>query len=162
MADLGQLLMLAALGFAVYSVFASFIGVQRRLPELVQSGRSAAWGTVILSVAAFAILEFLLIAQDFSTYYVYKQTAIGQPIFYTITGIWGGQEGSLMWWLCLLSLYTAAALWIHREDNPSFMAYVTGILMVISAFFLIVLNFESPPFVSSMSVLGAVPPTGSV
>jgi cytochrome c-type biogenesis protein CcmF len=160
MADLGQLLMLAALGFAVYSVFASFIGAQRRLPELVQSGRSAAWGTIILSVTAFGILEALLIAQDFSVDYVYRQTAIGQPIFYTITGVWGGQEGSLMWWLCLLCLFTAAALWTHREDNPTFMAYVTGVLMVISAFFLIVLNFESPPFVSSMSVRGFIPPDG--
>jgi cytochrome c-type biogenesis protein CcmF len=146
MADLGQLLMLAALGFAVYSVFASFIGAQRRLPELVQSGRSAAWGTIILSVTAFGILEALLIAQDFSVDYVYRQTAIGQPIFYTITGVWGGQEGSLMWWLCLLCLFTAAALWTHREDNPTFMAYVTGVLMVISAFFSILsLHPLSPP-----------------
>jgi cytochrome c-type biogenesis protein CcmF len=160
MADLGQLLLLAALGFAVYSVVASLFGVQRRLPELVQSGRSAAWGAIILSVTTFGILEYLLVVQDFSTYYVYKQTAIGQPIFYTITGIWGGQEGSLLWWLCLLALFSGAALWVHREDNPKFMAYVTAILMVITAFFLIVLNFESPPFISSMSVLGSIPPDG--
>ncbi len=151
---------MAALGLAVYSVFALVIGVNRRLPELVNSGRSAAWVTIGLTIGAFFIMEYLLIVQDFSVYYVYKQTAIGQPIFYTITGIWGGQEGSLMWWLCLLSLYAGAALWIHREDNQKFIAYATAVMMVVAGFFLIVLNFESPPFVSSMSVLGVVPPDG--
>ena len=35
------------------------------------------------------------------------------------------------------------------------LAYVVAILMAIAAFFLIVLNFEARPFVSSMSVQGA-------
>ena len=160
MAELGQLFLIGALALSVFSIIALVAGTQRQLPELVTSGHTAAWATIGLCVSTFLILEYLLITQDFSVAYVVRQTAIGQPLFYTITGIWGGQEGSLLWWLCLLALYSGAAMWIHREDNPQFMAYVTAVLMVISAFFLIVLNFEARPFVSSLSKLGVIPPDG--
>jgi len=160
MAEIGQLFLMGALALAVYSVIALIMGSRRRLPELVMSGSMAARGVIALSVGAFLILEYLLITQDFSVAYVVRQTAIGQPLFYTITGVWGGQEGSLLWWLCLLVLYSGAVMWVHRNDNNLFMAYVTATLMVISGFFLILVNFEAQPFVSSMSKLGEVPLDG--
>ncbi|MDQ4074803.1 MAG: heme lyase CcmF/NrfE family subunit [Chloroflexota bacterium] len=162
MAEIGQLFLIGALALAVYSVVALVAGTRRRLPELVASGRTAAWGVIALSVAAFFILEYLLVTQDFSVAYVVRQTAIGQPLFYTITAIWGGNAGSLLFWLFLLSLYSGAAMWFHRDDNDVFMAYATAILMAVSGFFLVLLNFEAPPFLSSMSDpnLGVVPPDG--
>ncbi|MBA3531097.1 MAG: heme lyase CcmF/NrfE family subunit, partial [Ardenticatenales bacterium] len=160
MAEIGQLFLMAALMLAVYSIVSLLVGTRRRLPELVASGYAATWGTIGLSVAAFAILEYLLIAQDFSVAYVVKQTSIGQPIFYTITGVWGGQEGSLLFWLLLLCIYTSAVLWVHREDNAEFMAYTTATMMLVCAFFLLLVNFEAPPFASSMKVIGVVPPDG--
>ena len=160
MAEIGQLFLMGGLALAVYSVIALVAGSQRRLPELVRSGRLAAWGVIGLSIGAFLIMEYLLITQDFSVAYVVRQTAIGQPLFYTITGVWGGQEGSLLWWLCLLALYSGAAIWVHQDDNELFMAYATASLMVVCGFFLILLNFEAKPFVSSMSTLGVVPPDG--
>ncbi len=160
MAEIGRLLLMGALALAVYSVLALMLGTHRRLPELVASGRTAAWGVIGLSAASFLVLEFLLVTQDFSVAYVVRQTAIGQPLFYTMTAVWGGNEGSLLFWLLLLSLYSGAALWIHRDDNVVFMAYVTAVMMAVSSFFLLLLNFEAPPFVSSMSAIGAVPPDG--
>ena len=160
MAEIGQLFLMGGLALAAYSVMALILGTRRRLPELVASGHTAAWAVIALSVSAFLILEYLLIMQDFSVAYVVRQTTTGQPLFYTITGVWGGQEGSLLWWLCLLSLYSGAAMWFHRDDNEVFMAYVTAVLMMVCAFFLILLNFEARPFVSSMSKLGAIPPDG--
>ena len=160
MAEIGQLFLMGGLALAAYSVIALIMGTQRRLPELVASGRTAAWAVIVLSVSAFLILEYLLITQDYSVAYVVRQTTSGQPLFYTITGVWGGQEGSLLWWLCLLALYSGAAIWVHRHDNQRFMAYATAVLMIISAFFLILLNFEARPFVSSMSKLGVIPADG--
>ncbi len=160
MAETGRLSLMGALALAVYSIIALVAGARRRLPELVTSGRHAAWGVLALSIGAFAILEYLLVIQDFSVAYVVRQTAIGQPLFYTITAVWGGNEGSLLFWLLLLSLYTGAALWIHRDDSDLFMAYATAVLMGVCGFFLVLLNFEAPPFVSSMKALGAVPPDG--
>lgn len=160
MADIAQLFLLGGLALAAYSIIALFAGTHRRLPELVKSGHYAAWGVIGLSIGAFAIMEYLLITQDFSVAYVVRQTAIGQPLFYTITSVWGGQEGSLLWWLCLLAMFSGAALWTHRDDNKVFMAYTTAVLMIICGFFLIVLNFEAKPFVSSMSKLGIIPADG--
>jgi cytochrome c-type biogenesis protein CcmF len=160
MADIGQLFLMGGLALAVYSVLALFAGAHRRLPELVASGRTAAWGAISLSVASFFILEYLLVTQDFSVAYVVRTTSLGQPLFYTITGIWGGQEGSLLFWLFLLCGFTAAVMWFHREDEQVYHAYVVGIMMIVSAFFLVLVNFEARPFVSSMTAMGAVPADG--
>ena len=160
MAEIGQLFLMGALALAVYSVVALVAGTRRRLPDLVTSGRTAAWGVILLSAGAFFILEYLLLTQDFSVDYVRRQTSIGQPLFYTITGVWGGQEGSLLFWLLVLGAYMAAVMWFHRDDHADFMAYVTATMVGVAAFFLILVNFEAPPFVSSMQTIGAVPADG--
>lgn len=160
MGDIGTLLLMGALALALYAIVALLVGTRRRLPDLVASGRAAAWATIGLSAASFALLEFLLVTQDFSLQYVYTQTSIGQPLFYTITGIWGGQEGSLLFWLLLICLYTAAVMVVHREEHEGYMAHVVALLMGIAAFFLVLLNVEARPFISSMAVQGAIPPDG--
>lgn len=146
MADLGYISLLVALALSIYAVGALFFGTRRRLPELVESGRNAAIATIVLIAISFFALEYLLIVQDFSIEYVADQTSVGQPIFYTITGIWGGQEGSLLFWSFLLGLYTAATFWFHRNDSPRLISYVLAVMMFVQVFFLIVLNFEAPPF----------------
>lgn len=156
MADLGHLSLMVALALAVYASLGMFFGVRRRLPELIVSGRNAALGAVAMVSLAFVALEYLLIRQDFSVEYVARQTSIGQPLFYTITGIWGGQEGSLLFWAFILGLYTAAVIYFHRGDFPDMMPYVVAVMTFVLAFFLIVLNFEAPPF----RRLGFVPPDG--
>ena len=52
------------------------------------------------------------------------------PQFYLLTSLWGGQDGSLLWWLFLLSIYTAVCVrWLRgrfRELQP----YIIATLMV--------------------------------
>jgi cytochrome c-type biogenesis protein CcmF len=146
MADIGHLSLLAGLALAVYATLASFIGARRRMPELVASGHNGAWAAVILTVLAFSALEFLIVTQDFRVEYVARQTSIGQPLFYNLTAIWGGQEGSLLFWAFVLAIYSGAVLATHRRDEPGFMAYVTATMMLVLSFFLLVLNVEALPF----------------
>lgn len=156
MADLGHLSLMVALALAVYATLALFFGTRRRLPELISSGRNAVWGALAMTALAFLALEYLLIRQDFSVAYVARQTSLGQPLFYTITGVWGGQEGSLLFWAFVLILYTAAVMYFHRDDFPELMPYVVAVMTFVLSFFLVVLNFEAPPF----RRLGFVPPDG--
>ena len=78
MVEIGQLFLMGAL--AVFSVIALVAGTRGRLPELVASGRTAAWAVIGRCVGAFLILEYLLITQDFSVAYVVRQTAISYPL----------------------------------------------------------------------------------
>ncbi len=146
MSDLGYLSLIGALALSVYATVALFVGARRRLPELVRSGRNAAIGAAVLIGIAFLALEYLLIVQDFNVEYVARQTSIGQPLFYTVTGIWGGQEGSLLFWVLLLSLYMLGVMWIHRDDAPELMPYTLSVMSFVMTFFLIVLNFAAQPF----------------
>ena len=161
MADLGQFILMAALGLAVYSVFALVIGVNRRLPELVNSGRSAAWVTIGLTIGAFLLMEYLLVAQDFSVYYVYKQTAIGQPIFYPVTNFEYAAQIAKEWntedefsgycgFVTAFDIDAAYAskfdvqnvggfehneLWIPAEELAEFCLHIVGRIEILASFY---------------------------
>src|SRR4029078_832442 len=68
-----------------------------------------------------------------------------------LTPLWGGQNGSLLWWSFLLSLYiTACVRWLkgrYRELQP----YVIATLMVIVSFFAILMIFAANPFQTSIA-----------
>jgi len=59
MAEIGQLFLMGALALSVFSIIALVVGTQRRLPELVTSGHTAAWAVIGLCVGTFLILEYL-------------------------------------------------------------------------------------------------------
>jgi len=78
--------------------------------------------------------------------YVASYSSTTLPWNYTVTALWGGQQGSLLFWLLILTSVTAVVLLQNRERNRDLMPYVTAVLMTTSVFFLVLLNFVTPPF----------------
>lgn len=98
---------------------------------------------VVLSFTVFmanAVLLYALISSDLSLIYVINYTSKDLPTFYKFTAWWGGQAGSLMFWLFILSVYS---LWFlkHMESKySSFLVFMTF------AFFLITTTYAANPF----------------
>ena len=65
--------------------------------------------------------------------------------------IWAGQQGSLLFWSFLLSIYVFSALFAYRDKHPELMPYVGVVLAGVQLFFLTLNNFVASPF----QVLGA-------
>ena len=40
-----------------------------------------------------------------------------QPLFYKITSYWGGLDGSIMFWVFLLSVFGSCAVYTNRERH---------------------------------------------
>jgi len=156
MASIGHIMLLLSMGLAVYATVAAFLGQQRKMPELWISGRHASWAVAGTTTAAVISLGYALVSHDFSIRYVAENSNRDMPLFYTVTALWGGQTGSLLFWAWLLSIFSAVVLWQHREDYPELMPTVGAVLMGVESFFLIVLNFEANPF----KLLGYIPPDG--
>ena len=83
---------------------------------------------------------------DFNLEYVAHYSSSTLPLQYTIAALWGGQAGSLLFWLMILTSMAAVVLLQNRERNRELMPYVNAVLMVIAFFFLSMLNFVTPPF----------------
>ena len=138
--------LLASLVLAAFGVGASVIGAWRRRADLVAAGRNAAVCVFALVSAASAALVYLLMARDYRVEYVAGHVNNTLNGFYRFSAFWGGQEGSLLLWLLLLSVYSFVVLRQNRDRNLELMPYVTATLMATALFFLVILNFVTPPF----------------
>jgi cytochrome c-type biogenesis protein CcmF len=146
MIDLGHYILILALGCAGYSVWASILGARKGREDFVRSGENALFGVAFLLTVTIVLLWKSLLTHDFHNEYVANYSNRALPTFYTITALWGGQKGSLLFWGWLLSIYSALMVYINRYKNRELMPYVVATLMA-TAFFFILLNvFISQPF----------------
>ncbi len=58
--------------------------------------------TLVLAVAATAVLGFALLTNDFSLAYVAKTTSRATPWPYRLSALWGGMEGSMLFYVAML------------------------------------------------------------
>jgi cytochrome c-type biogenesis protein CcmF len=91
-------------------------------------------------------LEYLLLTDNFSMAYVVQHSNRDLSTFYRVAALWAGQEGSLLFWSTLLSVYVIAVLLAYRHKNGELMPYVGVILAAVQLFFLTLNNFVENPF----------------
>jgi cytochrome c-type biogenesis protein CcmF len=122
-----------------------FAGVQRR-PEWTRvAERSLLLVCATTSVAMLALF-WALATNDFSLSYVAAHSARTMALHYRLGALWGGQAGSLMLWAWMLTVFGALAVFGNRNQNRTLMPWVCVAMLANVAFFLILINFESPPF----------------
>ena len=71
-----------------------------------------------LMTLAFAILEAAFLRSDFSFNVVAAHSSTTTPTFYKATAAWSSQEGSLLLWVFLLSLWSSLILFLTRRRGP--------------------------------------------
>src|SRR5215510_6067349 len=108
MAALGSFLLLASFVVCSYAAVASVAGARRRSRRLIESGIGAFYLIAALMTVASAVMVNAFLTDDFTIKYVEHYSESAQPIFYKITSYWGGLDGSIMFWVFLLSLFGAS------------------------------------------------------
>jgi cytochrome c-type biogenesis protein CcmF len=103
----------------------------------------AVFGLVTLAVAS---LEYFFFTDNFTMAYVAEHSNRALPLFYKFAALWSGQEGSLLFWSWLLSIYAFSALFLNRKKHPELMPYVGVVLAGVQTFFLTLNNFVATPF----------------
>src|SRR5207237_5890141 len=111
---------------------------RRRLAVSAQNALVGAFGA---SVAASAVLLAALARHDFSFQYVADHTSRELPLGYTLTAFWGGQEGSLLLWLLVLTGYSATAVLTTRRVARDLLAWTVPVLAFVGTFFAFMLVF---------------------
>jgi cytochrome c-type biogenesis protein CcmF len=146
MAQVGQFALAVAFILAVYAIVASLIGIRARNDKLIASGRNAAICTCIAISTALLSLGYLFLTNDFSVAYVAAHSSIDLPLHFKISSVWGGQEGSLLFWSWILTVYSALVIIQNRNKHQTMMPYVTSVLMGTSLFFTAMHLFVANPF----------------
>lgn len=131
----------SALGGGLIAALAALAG-------WVRAGRGGGSGwaaaatrlTLVAAGAACLVLEWALLAHDFSVRFVAENGGRAVPVYYTVTSLWSALEGSLLLWLLVLAGY--AVLLVRRvpsgaaQLHPWAMAVVSA---VTAAFFALAL-----------------------
>jgi cytochrome c-type biogenesis protein CcmF len=157
MPQLGNLALALALVLAVYSIAANIYGTRRNAPDFVVSARHAIWAMCAMVTIAMVVLWTALLRSDFSFEYVASYSSTTLPAIYKITALWGGQQGSLLFWTWLLSIFTSIAAFQNRRRNPEIAPYAVAVLAGVAIFFLFMLNFVTRPF----DLLATIPADGA-
>jgi len=166
-AQLGQFALALAWVVTAYSVVASLLGIRLKHDKLIASGRNAAIGVAVCITTSIACLGYLFAVSDFSVKYIAAHSNRDLPFYFKISSIWGGQEGSLLFWGWILTMYSAIVVVQNWRKHSSMMPYVTAVLMASSLFFTSMHLFAVNPFdqtvilSSQMSPLPFVPRDGS-
>jgi cytochrome c-type biogenesis protein CcmF len=144
--SLGPVLLAAALAIAAYGIAASIHGVRARRADWIDSGRRAVYALAGVLTLAFGILEVAFLRSDFSLAVVAEHSSTTTPAFYRAAAAWSAQEGSLLLWAWLLSLWSSVALFVNRGRMRDVAAWAQAVLLVFAGFFTALLLFLADPF----------------
>ncbi|MGH3082536.1 MAG: heme lyase CcmF/NrfE family subunit [Gaiellaceae bacterium] len=146
MPDLGRAALVVCLGLAVYVVVAGAVAARTRRRRLAESAENAILASFLAALVASGVLLSALLRHDFSFVYVWRHTSLELPRAYTVSAFWGGQEGSLLLWLLVLTGFSAAAVLLGRRSAPSLLAWTVPVLGAVTVFFSFLLVAVASPF----------------
>jgi cytochrome c-type biogenesis protein CcmF len=147
MTRLGPALLMLALVVESYGIGASLYGARRRQQRWTHSGRRAVYALAGLLTLAFAILEAAFLRSDFGLRIVAEHSSTTTSAFYRAAAPWSAQEGSLLLWVWLLSLWSGLVLFLNRRRLQELAGYAQAVLLGFAAFFTLLLLFLAKPFV---------------
>ncbi|HVM35279.1 MAG TPA: heme lyase CcmF/NrfE family subunit [Actinomycetota bacterium] len=157
LASLGKPSLVAALGFALSGLVLCALGATTHRAERTHAGvRALTAAAVFTGIGALSLMNALLV-HDFSLEYAANYTSRSLSVPYTFAALWGGMEGSLLFWTLLLTSFSAVALRRARARTARLVGWAGATLAVIQVFFLALLAGPADPFTR----LATVPADGT-
>jgi cytochrome c-type biogenesis protein CcmF len=153
MALLGRAALVLTLGLVLYAAGAGSLAALKRRRRLALSAQNALFAAFGTTVVASIVLFAALVRHDFSLTYVADHTSRHLPLGYTMSAFWGGQEGSLLLWLLILTGMSAAAVALNRRGGGDLVVWVVPVLGGIAAFFAFMLVAVASPFATQAAPL---------
>lgn len=122
------------------------LAAHRRSERLVDGATAGVHAIFGLAAFASALLVYAFLAGDYSIQYVQHNGHPAMPIFYKVTAFWGSLDGSLLFWVLLLSLFTSLAIRANAKRHRELIPHAVLVLAIILGFFTALLVFLKNPF----------------
>ncbi|NTU62721.1 MAG: heme lyase CcmF/NrfE family subunit [Chloroflexi bacterium] len=144
--DLGLIALVIAALTAIYAFVMAILGGSQKRPDYTESARRAAVVVMpLLTLACFAII-YSNLAGDYSVEYTYRVSNNTTPAFLRVTALWGGQNGSILFWNWLMSLYIFFVFLRPWKSNRDLLPWVIAVSIGTQAFFILLTIFFANPF----------------
>ncbi len=149
MALLGHVCLVLALVVCAYGIAVSIYGARSGRAEFALAGRRSVYALALLLTVGILVLEVAFVGNDFAYNAVADTSSRTTPLLYRLAALWSSQEGSLLLWAWLLSLWSSLALFLTRKRLREVAAYATAILLGFAAFFVSLMVFYADPFATT-------------
>src|SRR5438105_15440844 len=145
MQDLGRAALALAFGLVVYAAVGGGLGAYTRRRRLVASARNALFASFGATAVAAIVLLNAFRTRDFSFAYVAEHSSKALPFPYVYTAFWGGQEGSLLLWLFVLTGVGSAAVAFNRRLTTEGIPRTVRVLVPAASWLGVVSGFGAGP-----------------
>ncbi|MGA1140785.1 MAG: heme lyase CcmF/NrfE family subunit [Ilumatobacteraceae bacterium] len=147
-AQLGRAFLLVGFLAAFFGAFAAAVGARRGDPKTLRLVPRFVTLSVVMAVAAFAVMEWAMITRDFSLLYVQRVGSYSTPALYNFAAVWSALEGSILMWVLVLAGYVAAvAWWMRRRFSEPLVGWALAVMLAVLAYFFLLSFGPANPFV---------------
>ena len=150
-AVVGTIAVLLAYLVAAWCVAAGIVGNVRKSTKLVKSAVYGLYGFAALVGLSAALIIYAFVTHDFSLKYVQHTSDTSMSVAYKITAFWGGLDGSLLFWVVVLALFSSIAVAFNVKRHRDMIGYVVATIMAVQVFFLTLLVFNKNPFATFLT-----------
>lgn len=144
--EFGHFALILSLLAAIATAFFGLFGAHWNRTDWMAAVRPGAYAQFALVSIALVTLGYAFVQNDFSVLYVATHSNSALPVFYRVSAIWGGHEGSLLLWLWILVGWSTAVALLSKGLPASFAARVVGVLGIIAIGFMWFTLATSSPF----------------
>lgn len=144
--DAGLASLVVAFLLAVYATVTSAWGGWRGRWAFVESARNATLLVFPLLTIAIIAIVYALLTLDFRLAYVANVSSRAMSPFLRVTALWGGLQGSVLFWAWLMAGFVAAVMLRKWQRDRELMPYVIAVAMLTTTFFIGLTVFITNPF----------------
>jgi len=145
-AELGNFALVLALMMGILLSIYPMWGAYKNHPQMMAMAKPLAIGMFVFTAFAYGCLTHGFITDDFSLAYVANTSNSTLPIYYKITAVWGGHEGSFLLWVLIFSIWTVAVALFSKAIPMQMVARVLSILGMVGIGFYLFMLLTSNPF----------------
>jgi cytochrome c-type biogenesis protein CcmF len=146
LAELGNFALVMALMMGILLSIYPMWGAYKNHLQLMMMAKPLAIGMFVFTTFAYICLTQAFIVDDFSLAYVAHTSNSTLPIYYKITAVWGGHEGSFLLWVWIFSIWTVAVALFSKSIPLKMVARVLSILGMVGLGFYLFMLLTSNPF----------------
>jgi len=144
--ELGQFSLILALMLSVLLALVPLWGASTGNALWMSYGRPLSIALFGFLCVAMLCLGYAFVTDDFSVKYVASNSNTALPIYYKISAIWGGHEGSLLLWVFILTAWVVAVALKSDQLPLDIVARVLSVMGMISVGFTSFTLMTSSPF----------------
>ena len=145
--EIGHYALLLALVFSLIQGIIPLVGLAKNNEKLLAFATPTARIQSLLIILSFLCLDYAFYANDFTVLYVASTSNSHLPLIFRLAAIWGGHEGSMLFWVTILAVWTLAVTFFAKELPMRFRSTLIAVMGLVTVGFVLFILFTSNPFI---------------